>query len=73
MAGDAQQVHQKGKSVSMNPKSNNEPRSAQERATNIERMANAIIEDTRKRDAERHRRNELEMDKLKRQLEGGKP
>jgi hypothetical protein len=47
--------------------------SADKRATKIERMANAIIDDARKRDAERRRRNEWEMAKLKRLLEGGKP
>jgi hypothetical protein len=47
--------------------------SADARAGRIERMANAIIDDARKRDAERRRRNELEMDKLKRLLEGRKP
>jgi hypothetical protein len=40
--------------------------SAEELAARIERMATAIIDDAKKRDAERRRRNAEEMEKMKR-------
>jgi hypothetical protein len=42
--------------------------SAEERAARIERMATAIIDDAKQRTTERHRRNDAEMEKLKRWL-----
>lgn len=44
---------------------------ADERAARIERMAATIIDDAKKRDAERRRRNDAEIEKLKRWLDDG--
>jgi hypothetical protein len=41
---------------------------AEERAANIDRLAKPIIEDAQKRERERPRRNEMEMEKLYRWL-----
>ena len=45
---------------------NNAVGSADARAARIARMADAIIADAKKRDAERLHRNEMEMEKFKR-------
>lgn len=59
----------------MNPiiKNHDEPLSAQERAAKIEALAQPIIDEAKRRESERHQRNEKEMEKLKRLLEGGTP
>jgi hypothetical protein len=43
---------------------------ADERAAKIEALANTIINDAKRRDAERRQRNEAEMEKLKTFLKG---
>jgi hypothetical protein len=54
-------------------KRNHATRSAVAGTSRIERLALALLDEVKRHEAGRRLRNELEMEKFKRQLEGGTP